>query len=121
MRTQTVLSNDELKAIAPSIFANEPWHAMSDRYTFIPTSVIVDRMRNEGFVPVKRNQYSKTSRKQSVTTAAKNWRNANALGWAVRRLAQTKTQRFPWRRISESKVSGLHVCLLQPLRSGAQK
>src|SRR6185312_17339458 len=53
MRTQTVLSNDELKAIAPSIFANEPWHAMSDRYTFIPTSVIVDRMRNEGFVPVK--------------------------------------------------------------------
>lgn len=53
MRTQTVLSNDELKAIAPSIFAAEPWHGMSNRYTFIPTSVIVDRMRNEGFVPVK--------------------------------------------------------------------
>ena len=53
MRTQTALSNDQLREIAPSIFAVEPWQAMSDRYTFIPTSTIVDRMRNEGFVPVK--------------------------------------------------------------------
>lgn len=52
MRTQTALSNDQLRAIAPSIFAVEPWQAMSSRYTFIPTIQIVEQMRNEGFVPV---------------------------------------------------------------------
>ena len=47
-----VLSNDELRAKAPSIFAAEPWERMSARYTFIPTINIVDRMRSEGFHPV---------------------------------------------------------------------
>lgn len=53
MRTQTALTNEQLRGMAPSIFAEAPWQNMSARYTFIPTSVIVDRMRNEGFVPVK--------------------------------------------------------------------
>lgn len=53
MRTQTLLTNSDLRSIAPSIFAAEPWHAMSDRYTFIPTIEVVDRMRSEGFQPVK--------------------------------------------------------------------
>lgn len=37
---------------APSIFAAQPWERMSERYTFIPTIQIVDRMRAEGFQPV---------------------------------------------------------------------
>lgn len=49
----TVLSNDELRAYAPSVFATEPWQGMSSRYTFIPTIQIVEQMRNEGFLPVK--------------------------------------------------------------------
>jgi Domain of unknown function (DUF932) len=53
MRTQNVLSNEELRAYAPSVFATEPWHAMSSKYTFIPTITIVDQMRREGFAPVK--------------------------------------------------------------------
>jgi hypothetical protein len=46
------MTNDQLRAAAPSIFAAQPWHAMSNRYTFIPTSAVVDRMRAEGFEPV---------------------------------------------------------------------
>ena len=50
---QTVaLTNERLQAIAPSVFAVEPWQAMSDRYTFIPTINVVEQMRREGFVPV---------------------------------------------------------------------
>ncbi len=52
MRTQTALSNDQLQKYAPSIFAAEPWHAMSDRYAFIPTIQVVEKLRAEGFVPV---------------------------------------------------------------------
>jgi hypothetical protein len=46
------MTNDQLRAAAPSIFAAQPWHAMSNRYTFIPTATVVDRMRDEGFQPV---------------------------------------------------------------------
>lgn len=52
----TVLTNDDLRAKAPSIFAVEPWERMSARYTFIPTIDIVDRMRAEGFQPVSAMQ-----------------------------------------------------------------
>jgi len=52
IRTEQPMTNDQLRAAAPSIFAMQPWHAMSDRYTFIPTSAVVDRMREEGFQPV---------------------------------------------------------------------
>ena len=46
------MTNDQLMSVAPSIFAAQPWEKMSDRYTFIPTIQIVDKMRREGFQPV---------------------------------------------------------------------
>lgn len=46
-----VLSNDQLMKAAPSIFATQPWHAMSEKYFFIPTIDIVNKMRGEGFQP----------------------------------------------------------------------
>lgn len=50
-RSNNPLSNDEIMAIAPSAFATQPWHATSSRYAFVPTSVIIDGMRNAGFFP----------------------------------------------------------------------
>lgn len=50
------LSNDQIRRAAPSVFATEAYHAMSDRYAFIPTSNVVDAMRREGFVPVQASQ-----------------------------------------------------------------
>jgi hypothetical protein len=58
MRTQVMtrndagMTNDQLRAAAPSIFATQPWEGMSARYTFIPTSDVVEKMRAEGFIPV---------------------------------------------------------------------
>jgi len=49
--TNQPLTNDQLQAIAPSIFATEPWERMSERYTFIPTIDVVEKMRSEGFQP----------------------------------------------------------------------
>jgi hypothetical protein len=46
------LSNTELQRYAPSIFATEPWHQMSDKYKFIPTVEVVEGLRKEGFLPV---------------------------------------------------------------------
>lgn len=50
-QSQTVLSNEELKRVAPSIFAETPYHGMSDRYAFIPTIKLVDALREMGLQP----------------------------------------------------------------------
>lgn len=50
------LSDEYLRQVAPSIFAVEPWHGMSDKYAFVPTSTIVMAMRENGFVPVAASQ-----------------------------------------------------------------
>lgn len=54
--TNRPLSNQELKTLAPSIFATEPWQGMSSRYKFIPTIDVVEKMRSEGFLPYKAGQ-----------------------------------------------------------------
>lgn len=56
IRSESPLTNDQLQKYAPSIFATTPWHAMSDRYAFIPTIEIVEKMRSEGFLPVAAQQ-----------------------------------------------------------------
>lgn len=47
------LSNDDLRSIAPTIFAERPADRVSDRYQYIPTARIVDGLRDAGFAPVK--------------------------------------------------------------------
>ena len=46
------LSNDRIRAVAPSVFAEQPHESRSERYVYIPTVQIVDAMRAEGFYPV---------------------------------------------------------------------
>jgi len=46
------LDNDALRALAPSIFAEDKHESRSERYAYIPTSAVLDGMREQGFVPV---------------------------------------------------------------------
>lgn len=50
------LSNEQIQSYAPSAFAATPYHAQSSRYAFIPTSAVIDGMRQAGFLPVKASQ-----------------------------------------------------------------
>lgn len=52
-RPNTFLTDDELRIKAPSIFAEAKHSSRSERYSYIPTSVVVDGLRKEGFAPVK--------------------------------------------------------------------
>lgn len=47
------LSNDQLFAVAPSIFAKQADLGRSERYRFVPTIDVVESLRDEGFMPVK--------------------------------------------------------------------
>lgn len=53
---QAVMDNDQLMRMAPSIFATEAHQSRSSKYAYIPTSVVLDGMRKEGFLPVKATQ-----------------------------------------------------------------
>jgi hypothetical protein len=50
------MSTEDLRRAAPSIFAVEPYFKMSQRYAFIPTIEVVEKMQREGFFPVKADQ-----------------------------------------------------------------
>jgi hypothetical protein len=57
-RQQTPLTDTQLQRYAPSVFATQPWQAMSDKYRFIPTIEVVEKLRQEGFLPVSATQSS---------------------------------------------------------------
>jgi len=46
------LTQAELYSRAPSIFATEPYNSVSDRYTYIPTSDVLNIIRDFGWHPV---------------------------------------------------------------------
>jgi hypothetical protein len=50
------LSDDVIRAYAPSVFAEQPYEGMSAKYRFFPTSEILAGMRQQGFVPVQAGQ-----------------------------------------------------------------
>lgn len=78
------LTNDQLRVAAPSVFATQPWHQMSDRYAFIPTIDIVEGLRAEGFVPVAAVQSrSRIAGKQDFTKHQIRFRKAGQEAVAI--------------------------------------
>jgi hypothetical protein len=51
LRSSTPIADDQLRQVAPSIFAEAAHDSRSTRYTYIPTSTILDGLRKEGFQP----------------------------------------------------------------------
>ncbi|EHD1638473.1 DUF945 domain-containing protein [Salmonella enterica] len=51
LRADHPLSDDQIRAVAPSIFADTPHGSRSERYSYIPTSTVLAKLRNEGFEP----------------------------------------------------------------------
>lgn len=43
---------EDIRNAAPSVFAEQAWQGVSERYEFIKTSDIVEKMMTEGFIPV---------------------------------------------------------------------
>lgn len=63
-RETVAISDEELRRVVPSIFASQPIEGVSDRYSFLPTSSILEGMRENGWVPVRAEE-------QSVRTEAR--------------------------------------------------
>lgn len=50
------LTNEELKAKAPSLFQEQPYHDVSEKYNFISTIEIVEQLRSKSWFPVAISQ-----------------------------------------------------------------
>src|SRR5438132_2472480 len=46
------LPDDQLRVLAPSVFAAQPISGVSPRYAFVPTAQLVSRLREAGWAPV---------------------------------------------------------------------
>lgn len=74
---QLALSNDQLRGLAPSIFARTPF-GMSERYRVVPTIDVVEMYRREGFFPVAAFQSrSRVEEKREFTKHVIRFRQAN--------------------------------------------
>jgi hypothetical protein len=51
LRADSPLSDDQIRRVAPSIFAGGKHQSRSERYTYIPTIDVLRSLRNEGFQP----------------------------------------------------------------------
>lgn len=51
LRSASPLADDQIRNVAPSIFAEEAHDSRSERYTYIPTASVLTKLRAEGFQP----------------------------------------------------------------------
>ena len=51
LRSNQPLSDDQIRTVAPAIFADTPHESRSERYSTIPTAAVLTELRKEGFQP----------------------------------------------------------------------
>ena len=51
LRSDHPLSDDQIRAVVPSIYAETPHESRSQRYSYIPTAAVLAELRKEGFQP----------------------------------------------------------------------
>jgi hypothetical protein len=51
LRSDRPLSDDQIRTVAPSIFAEAAHDSRSERYSYIPTATVLEKLRKEGFEP----------------------------------------------------------------------
>jgi len=73
------LSDDQLRGLAPSAFAAGKHESRSERYTYIPTSAVIDGLRANGFAPT----FAKQGRSRIVSVSRHP--RLTALVWRFRR------------------------------------
>ncbi len=56
IRSATTLSDEQIRRVAPSVFAEAAHDSRSSRYTYVPTARVLDGLRAEGFLPVMATQ-----------------------------------------------------------------
>ena len=62
------LTTKELKELAPSIFTTQPSYKVSNKYTFMPTTRIIEDLNKLGWEPFEASQRKSRNSKDSMFT-----------------------------------------------------
>lgn len=80
-----ILTLDEIRNRAPSVFATEAWAKTSENYRFIPTIDVVNGLIKNGFVPVDaRQSRTRIEGKQDFTKHVMRFRHQDFMGEGVK-------------------------------------
>jgi len=83
IRSNVPLTDAEIFRVAPSIYATTPHESRSSKYTYIPTSTVLDGLRKEGFNPFMVVQSkSRIEGKSEYTKHMLRLRHVNAIATA---------------------------------------
>ena len=83
-RNQLPITMDQVRSLAPSAFAAEAHESRSARYTYIPTSAVIEGMMKEGFQPYSASQSNaRTEDKASHTKHMIRFRQASDVALTV--------------------------------------
>lgn len=76
---KNILTDEALRQLVPSAFAERPYFGMSDRYAFVPTSKVITALRSEGFEPIEAKQSAaRTAGKMDYTKHMIKFASVNA-------------------------------------------
>lgn len=56
IKERNVMTENDLRTVAPSVFSDAPRGDVSSRYAFVPTIDVISRVREAGFIPVQAGQ-----------------------------------------------------------------
>lgn len=83
------LTDAQMRAVVPSVFATEPHGSRSARYAYIPTADILVAMKKEGFLPVRAVQRrSRDETRYDFTKHMIRFRHASAVTPQARRVGE---------------------------------
>lgn len=84
-----IMGEEQIRRIAPSVFASQPYHKMSSRYRFVPTTEVLDIINGLGYYPVKATQSrTRIEGKSDFTRHSLRFRHADTV---IRANAQPRT------------------------------
>ena len=67
-KLNTPLNGKELRTLAPSIFTTQPSYKVSNKYTFLPTTRVIDDLNKLGWEPYEASQRKSRTTKDSMFT-----------------------------------------------------
>ena len=70
LRADHPLSDEQIRTVAPSIFAEDKHESRSDRYRYIATGAVLSELRKEGFQPFTDRKFNRIWRSRAWVLGA---------------------------------------------------
>jgi hypothetical protein len=111
MRGDQRLNEDQMRAAAPSIFAEGKHASRSEHYTYIPTIDVLRGLRKEGFEPFMVSQTACRAAISGFRSAARPFAPSTATASRMRlTTSATRDRSRPWTSVKRETLISIEAC-----------